>query len=621
MKTRLIFYFLPIWHVMGMGWVHGNFHEPVHIAVIDTPIDSSIETFPGKILEEGVYWDENTGEWIEPYTFHEKTPTNFAFGLVLAHVLSDSRVLSSFYALLDSFGETRENADTFKDDLLSLILRQPLTLRGLLDIPAKDVFKSFLDMNHSFIDFLTIFIYMIESYKMSELVFFAEGDRDVVRMILEKVRMEGPQYHFPEDCLGDKGKEKCMTILSRAWTGLIHRLRRLDMQWFHSSIDSPNRSSTDARSDVPNHLDKYPAMGRTIRNYLSFYENVERNTRYLLENMEEILKESAVFIHGTAVASIIAREPISIYTINTPFVVSAKDAVDDILNNAFNHRDPKEFATKMIHYFRQKRIRVVNISGGIDEKSLESAYVAFYGDRSDEEKSQDMIRLKDYIEFERSMWTEIICNSSDTLFVMASGNSSIDTSLTPIYPANVECPNTLVVASVDQYQRFSIFSNFGEVDVGALGEGVSVTVPNNFYAELSGTSFAAPTVTKIAGALLNANPDLLTGELRWIILNTVDIRFELQDYLRYPGVVNQERAVWVAQRWETTKDKFSLVRQAYHSIPIHEIVIPPTDVRNHVKVSVKEAGYSQLGDFKKIMPRLMGFLEILSNLKKVNKGV
>ena len=88
--------------------------------------------------------------------------------------------------------------------------------------------------------------------------------------------------------------------------------------------------------------------------------------------------------------------------------------------------------------------------------------------------------------------------NSSMFFVCAAGNSRLDLSQTPVYPAAFNLPNTISVAAVNQDLGMSYFSNYGSVDIAAKGRDVSSTIVSGGYSPMNGTSMSAAYVSATA---------------------------------------------------------------------------------------------------------------------------
>lgn len=118
-------------------------------------------------------------------------------------------------------------------------------------------------------------------------------------------------------------------------------------------------------------------------------------------------------------------------------------------------------------------------------------------------------------------------NEYGTLWITSAGNSASNKDEIPFYsyPKNIQSPNIISVASTDDSDNLSDFSDFGvrNVDIGAPGTEIISSMPGNNFAYLSGTSMAAPQVTG-AIALAKAQYQDESGlELLVRALGTADV--------------------------------------------------------------------------------------------------
>ena len=145
---------------------------------------------------------------------------------------------------------------------------------------------------------------------------------------------------------------------------------------------------------------------------------------------------------------------------------------------------------------------------------------------------------------------------SNALICIAAGNSSEDLDPLVTSPNNVKITNKLVVAATDNNKKLADFSCYGKttVDVAVPGVNIYATYPNQKMGYMSGTSMACPMAAKFASYVFNSNPDLTPQEVKKILMETVDKKEWLKDKVISGGVINPNRAIFVAKEMRKGKD-------------------------------------------------------------------
>jgi subtilisin family serine protease len=147
--------------------------------------------------------------------------------------------------------------------------------------------------------------------------------------------------------------------------------------------------------------------------------------------------------------------------------------------------------------------------------------------------------------------------ASGALFIAAAGNESSDNDGQPRYPSGFDLANILTVASTDQADKLSGFSNYGaaSVDVAAPGSAIWSTTPRTatgnmvvrgvspMYGSLSGTSMAASIVSGMAALILQLNGSLTAADVRALIQNNVDVLPALAGKCAASGRVNLDKTL------------------------------------------------------------------------------
>lgn len=244
-------------------------------------------------------------------------------------------------------------------------------------------------------------------------------------------------------------------------------------------------------------------------------------------------------------------------------------------------KELKDFAI----YMKQADARVANCSWGASYEVLHEAVKGI----------ADKIFGRTLPDYDYDFYTKLLLkklnnkgermidHSPRTLFVFAAGNDGEDNDLRPGYPSNMESDNVITVAATIDDLSLADFSNWGveNVEVAAPGVGIISTAPEQEITKMSGTSQAAPYVSNIAMKASEINPELSSGELKRILMETVDVKNFLKGKVKTSGMVNSERALVAAELSKTMKLKKAIV-EAFKKVPAK-----PDESREEKKSIVK----------------------------------
>jgi serine protease len=120
---------------------------------------------------------------------------------------------------------------------------------------------------------------------------------------------------------------------------------------------------------------------------------------------------------------------------------------------------------------------------------------------------------------EAEFWDEMYSYAEDynVVVVQAAGNDDVLSTIDPMKRSE----KTIVVASSDQHNAKSDFSNYGtHTDVTAPGTEIYSAIPGNKFALFDGTSMASPMVAGAAGLLLSVNNSLKPEDIKKILAET-----------------------------------------------------------------------------------------------------
>ncbi|OFZ48256.1 MAG: hypothetical protein A2381_08460 [Bdellovibrionales bacterium RIFOXYB1_FULL_37_110] len=285
---------------------------------------------------------------------------------------------------------------------------------------------------------------------------------------------------------------------------------------------------------------------------------------------EAFIKEVSVFgnfVHGTHVAGISVNgltqsKVISVKLIPTEVNLPKSEEASankilgfgmTVVKKALSELAKTQMTTMVVisSYLKGHKADVVNGSfgTGYSQAAMIAGYVfkgVFWREAKQEELHEATMHFMGALLEEGK---RMLQEAPDTLFVFAAGNDGSDNDDFPISPANIVGENRISVAATYQRQVLASFSNYGVemVDVAAPGMGINSTIPGDEYIVISGTSQAAPYVTRVAAGIKEINPALKPAEIRKILMGTVDKKTFLAGKVKSGGMINDVRALEAAK--------------------------------------------------------------------------
>jgi YD repeat-containing protein len=129
--------------------------------------------------------------------------------------------------------------------------------------------------------------------------------------------------------------------------------------------------------------------------------------------------------------------------------------------------------------------------------------------------------------------------------VASAGNNSRDIETTLRYPASYDLPNLISVASTDNSDSLTSFSNWGatHVSIAAPGADLLTTKMGGDYQTVSGTSASTALVTGVGGLIKNLRPWLNADRTREMILRGAKQIPSLSDKVASKGIVSADGAL------------------------------------------------------------------------------
>jgi len=273
------------------------------------------------------------------------------------------------------------------------------------------------------------------------------------------------------------------------------------------------------------------------------------------------------YAHGTHVAGI-ATKNTDHEIIGLKYIATSLSSILDHLRSSKSSK--KMTAEETFHYylayiaqaqgdnfaavgrFLEKHVAdVMNGSYGAAFKQIQrisdTVYREVYQKSPNADESYKSAYILQYFVLES--YKKTLEKNKNTLFVFAAGNDSSNNDLYPASPANLNVENSITVAATHGTHSLAKFSNYGAktVDVAAPGVNIYSAAPGTNNVPMSGTSQAAPFVSRVAGKIKDANPRLTPAQIKQILMETVDKKSFLKNKVKSEGIVNEQRAVRAAE--------------------------------------------------------------------------
>jgi subtilisin family serine protease len=309
--------------------------------------------------------------------------------------------------------------------------------------------------------------------------------------------------------------------------------------WLYALTDEQRKGYPDFEEQIQGRLDLQNSVdSAAARETLKKFATM---TPEEMHQMFEIEKVLGFYMHGTHCAGIAVR--------GNPAARLVVARFDDQLPD-LPFRPTEEWARRMgadfkqmADYFRERHVRVVNMSWGDQEQEFELWLSKTGGGGDPEARKAEAAKLFEL--WKQGIETAIEA-APDTLFVTAAGNSDSNVEFIADVPASLKLANLISVGAVNQAGDETSFTSHGEaVVVDADGYQVDSVVPGGRHLKLSGTSMASPNVVNLAAKLIALDPSLTPAQTIALIRSgatkTEDGRRNLIDEKRSVELLRQQQ--------------------------------------------------------------------------------
>lgn len=275
-------------------------------------------------------------------------------------------------------------------------------------------------------------------------------------------------------------------------------------------------------------------IGKKSTNSITLLHELSQYNQEEMLRLKRVFEEFVVYSHGTVVASVAAKENSSIKIVPIRITFDANQYFPTLYTAKRVQQEIKMHQT-IFNWIEYHKIPIVNICWAHRKQDLDTSLMNT-GILDEEERS--LLAEKLFTSLKDCLY-EGIKNCSNTLFVVAAGNSNSILEETEFIPSSFNLPNLLAIGAVNHNGERTNFTAIGNnVQLYASGSYVVSSIPSGYKTRTSGTSIAAPQVTNIAATMLSICPSLNPKQIKQYLLENAD-RMSEEKIL----VVNPKRTI------------------------------------------------------------------------------